>query len=458
MTERPRRAAAGARKVFDPSAEDAISNTKARTKSTVKASATSSSSSLSTPSRERPTKKKKSKPSSKRAAEEKTNEEEAKRDDDVDESKQGDDQEEEDDVGVEEDVSSKDDTSDESWSGEESEEEEESSESEDSEWSEEAEKKNKRRGKAAAASKGGRGGRMMESQTLKRQRMAAARANSATMAHMYPPVKRFAEILHSNYGFDFILQSPMGAPTVDVTIGNFVNALEGSCETFGNAASSTWLNESPPPNITSGTIIIRPVSMRLPAITGRWMSGHLISKLGCCGAMYWHTDLVGPDAFSAASLIREFAHSGMEIIEHNETEHLKNKGLRLIGRYSWDYYRQYGGGGYRIPQLASSLFAGPHCFFAPADEYKSRVYPEVLMRVTEFDNGQNVRFQPFLNRINHSGALAVFPGQEYMFAKVFLQRDAHNTGWLGVRAMLVYTYNIGETWSDCQIEHVRIPA
>jgi hypothetical protein len=173
--------------------------------------------------------------------------------------------------------------------------------------------------------------------------------------------------------------------------------------------------------------------------------------------MFWHTDLVGQDAQAAANLIRDFAQSGMEIIENNESEHLKNKGLRLIGRYSWDYYRQYSGGGYRIPQLASSLFGGPHCFFAPVDDYKNKIYPEILTRVTEFDNGIDSRFRPFLSRINHTGVLSVFPNQEYMFAKVFLQPSPQGNGWLGVRAMLLFTYNIGETWGECQIENVRIP-
>ena len=189
------------------------------------------------------------------------------------------------------------------------------------------------------------------------------------------------------------------------------------------------------------------------------MAGHFISNLGCCGVMFWHTLYVGPNPQAAVDLIKDFARSGMEIFENNEKEGLRNKGLRLIGRYSWDYYRQYGGGGYRIPQLTSTLFGGPHCFFLPAEEYRNKVYPDILTRVAEFDNGApDARFQPFLNRINHNGAVGVFPNQEYMFAKVFLQPDSYTnrTRWVGVRAMLLYTYNVGETWADCRVENVPI--
>jgi hypothetical protein len=255
--------------------------------------------------------------------------------------------------------------------------------------------------------------------------------------------------------------STEGNVTKDVVIGNFMNAIEGAYDVEANQ-SSTWLNDRPPKNFVSGTVLVRDVSMRIPAMVGTWKAAHLYSNHGCCGAMFWHTTFVGPDEQAAANLIRDFSQAGMQVIENVELEQTANMGLRLIGRYSWDYYREYkGNGSPAAPDRLYDLYGfGPHCYFIDAENYKNVVCPDIVSRAQQLEQGhQNVQFQPYVSKVNESGALAIFSGQEYMFAKIFLQPSLEpdtERKWLGVRAILVFTYNIPETWQECRIENAPI--
>lgn len=262
--------------------------------------------------------------------------------------------------------------------------------------------------------------------------------------------------------FEILLKSSSpDIVTTDVVIGNFMNALEGANDPTKNQAAY-WLNENPPGNFISGTVLVRDVSMRVPAMVGTWKAGHLYSNQGCCGAMFWHSTFVGPDDQSAANLIQDFARAGMQVIENVETPLTARMGLRLIGRYSWDYYRnnqEEEGPSTSVDRIYNVFGPGPHCYFVDAQQYKDLVYPDLLSRSEQLERGEDTRLHPYVNRVSENGALAIFSSQEYMFAKIFLQASSASAGahkWIGVRAILVYTYNIGETWQDCQIESTPI--
>ena len=269
-------------------------------------------------------------------------------------------------------------------------------------------------------------------------------------------IKNKTKVKYVTKKTDFTINLQNGdKQTIDVVIGNYHNAYEGAYDE--NNTSESWLNQTPPQNKASGTVIVRDVSMRIPALVGQWHVAHLRSLEECCGAFFWHSEHVGPDIQSAVNLIKEFSELGMQVFENDERKEEADKGLRLIGRYSWDYYRKCKGVDKEVDDGAQELFMGPHCFFVPADHYRDSVFPEIMKRSLSESKKE---YKADLTQIDDNGALVIMEGQEYMFAKVFLQEnnnkeEGKQKEWIGVRAMLVFTYEMSE-WEDASIEDIPI--
>ena len=243
--------------------------------------------------------------------------------------------------------------------------------------------------------------------------------------------------------------------TVDVVIGNFENAYEGSCDSEN--ASRSWLAPEPSPSQTEGTVSFKNLPMVIPAVSGTWKATNLVCQ-DVCGVCFWHTELVGPEADSLILLIREFTKLGMAVIENKEKKECADKGLRLLGRYGWDHYRKAPGIKTVVnDQVCSELFEGPHCFFVPKTVYKNDVIPQLSLRCELYEDDGEAKFafrQP-LYKVFDSGALGVFNTQEYMFAKVFLHAGDDGK-WLGVRALIMLTDDAPETFAECTIEGLAV--
>jgi histone H2B len=281
-----------------------------------------------------------------------------------------------------------------------------------------------------------------------------------------------------------------------MVVGHINNAIEGMASFYSAhaehgesserrsealAKESSFLNPDVHPATAMDTVMAKEVEMLLPCIPGSWRAARLFNleyrKEGGdfvpgadpstnvvsqetgnpppFGAIFWHSESVGPSCSDAAALIGQMDALGGEVIMNEETEALKRFGVRFIGRYAWDYYRTIPPGLLReVNELDKSLgevFEGPTCFFVSPQGMQHEVLPEVRAMA---DAETEMPF--FLSGIGDHGVVASLPEQEYMFGRVFLSCDVEGKDIRGVRAFMYFTYNAPEQWSACAVEDAAV--
>ena len=265
-------------------------------------------------------------------------------------------------------------------------------------------------------------------------------------------------IEHSGNGLvEFTLQGPNeNEEVIDVAIGNYENVIEAALAP--DSSRFSWLISN---KLSQGDLNEDESSShkeffptRLPAMTGNWKAANLTcSNKGYCGVAIWHTEHVGPNAESVLELIKHFMSMGMNYFEEEPNETCYENGLRSVGRYSWDYFREC----FEVHDQVNledvqELFTGPHCFFCPLDVYTEYIFPILVKQGKIFDDEESgISNAPIFNqrlyKLMEEGVLAVLCDKEAMFGKVFLHANKQGE-WIGARALIVFSLERGEHWSE----------
>lgn len=223
--------------------------------------------------------------------------------------------------------------------------------------------------------------------------------------------------------------------------------------------------------------------MELPVVAGEWRCAALLRSIPqrnepiIAGCAVWHSNLVGNAARDMASLIAEMEDMGAGPIHNVASEEQRNYGLRLIGRYDWDYYS----GGAKNDALPATselkIDDDQHCVFlgdgfggsfqfVDAKNYWSTVHPSIRARLVAsnfFPSGLSTYSSSDSNAppSRAFGMHIASPGSEYTFGRVWLTKDdkqqndanvvSNVDGWLGAKAMIWFTYNIGEFFGELSV-------
>lgn len=219
-----------------------------------------------------------------------------------------------------------------------------------------------------------------------------------------------------------------------------------------------------------GTVVSHDVSFELPTLSGAWRVAALCSDAGeRAGLMLWHVDTVGERCADAAKLVEQLASVCGDVFGTPQDSH--ELGILPIGRYDWTW--QYGGPDdaerawlpkqFKLLPEHEDVFGRNEQFhFLPPAFYLDRVWPWAKRAASAADGGDyaddsvdaaaSVR-PTFIRDGIHTlrddknsniGVLSAIAA-EYAFARVWMHRDERGRT-LGAKAILSYTYNVGEDW------------
>jgi hypothetical protein len=290
---------------------------------------------------------------------------------------------------------------------------------------------------------------------------------------------------HTGRGDDDPNHEDEQSPFAWMVIGTINNAMEGAAvfnmahtengessarRSEALAKESSFLNCAPKGE----------VDMLLPCIPGSWRAARLFNlayrKEGCdfvpladpdtnlvshqsdknpppFGAIFWHSESVGPLCSDAAALIDKMDELGGREGHTDITEDLKRFGVhRTIDRGDWEPWGvperlMLGDRPVHQQQFDGGPFTWCTCFFVSPQGFQHEVLPAVRAMAEARTEAPFV-----LSGIGDHGAVADIPEQDYMCGRAFLACDAEGNDIRGVRAFIFYSYCQPDEWSACAVE------
>lgn len=280
----------------------------------------------------------------------------------------------------------------------------------------------------------------------------------------------------------FTLESSSEQGIAWTCIGHINNVAEATnrflaSQAQGSAVESEWLKDASENEfVRSGTVLVNTTSdVLLPARPGNWTAYSIFNNVsgGLCAVLFCHNEFVA-SAESAASLLRGLEAVGGGIGANIPSEKARELNIRFIGRYDWDYYRQF-------PEKAEEASA-LHIPWPERDTYEPFLGPTAIMvtptvaleqllpwyAVVLDDPEEKHKYdkhwkeENFEGAVkkgiamigNEQGAIAHFAHAEYMFGRVwFEEAGGERVGGAGPRAqaLLVFTYDMPDFFAQTSV-------